>query len=129
MDEEARKSFWRGAAGEPVPSVDSSDMKALWMLGQDVRKDHPEGGVAIGVNLVEALCKPGANIEALSYRIQMVGFVRHIFPEVMDPLMKDKLDAVLAVASEVPMKWIGGTVHHGWPFDPDDFVRRVHEAA
>jgi hypothetical protein len=46
----------------------------------------------------------------------------------MDPLVKDKLDAVLEVASDIPMKWIGNTVHTGWTFDPDDFIRRVNEA-
>jgi hypothetical protein len=129
MDEaEFLTSFW-GKAGEPVPQVDPSDMKALWKLGEETKKMRPDGGVAIGVNLMEAYCKPGANIGAITYRAGMIGMLQHIAPEVMDPLIKDKLDAVLATASEIPMEWIGTTVHHGWTFDPEDFVRRVREAA
>ena len=75
-----------------------------------------------------AHCKPGANIGAIAYRAQVTGMLQHIVSEVMDPLVKDKLDAVLAVASDIPMKWIGDAVHHGWMFDPDDFIRRVNEA-
>jgi hypothetical protein len=44
------------------------------------------------------------------------------------PELQDKLDAVFQAAAEIPMEWIGGEVHHGWPFDVDDFVRRVREA-
>ena len=129
MDEaEFMTGFW-GKEGEPVPQVDPSDMKALWKLGEDVKERHPEGGVIMGVNLMEAYCKPGANIGAITYRARMIGMLQHIAPDVMEPLVRDKLDAVLAAASEIPMKWIGTTVHEGWTFDPDDFVRRVREAA
>lgn len=116
--------FW-GKAGEPVPQVDSSDLKALWKLGEDVKRRHPEGGVAVGVNLMEAHCKSGANIGAITYRAGMIGMLQHISPEVMDPPVRDKLDAVLIAASEIPMKWIGEAVHDGWAFDPEDFVRRM----
>jgi hypothetical protein len=128
MDEaEIMKGFW-GKEGEPVPEVDPSDMKALWKLGEDISKKNPGRGVAVGVNLMEAHCKPGANIGAITYRAQMIGRLRRAAPDVMDPLVRDKLDAVLSVASDIPMKWIGATVHEGWTFDPDDFLRRVREA-
>ena len=55
----------------------------------------------------------------------MIGMLQHISPEVMDPPVRDKLDAVLIAASEIPMKWIGEAVHDGWAFDPEDFVRRM----
>jgi len=126
--ERLRELFGFGRAGEPVPQVDPSDMKALWALGEDSRKRHPEGGVAIGVNLMQAYCKPGANVTAISYRANMIGILQHLAPEVMDPLMQGKLDAVLAAASEIPMEWIGEGVREGWPFDADDFIRRVREA-
>jgi hypothetical protein len=45
------------------------------------------------------------------------------------PLIKDKLDAVLEAASDIPMEWIGRGVRHGLPFDADDFVRRVREVS
>jgi hypothetical protein len=72
MDEtEFLTSFW-GKDGEPVPQVDPSDMKALWTLGEEVRKSHPGGGVAIGVDLIGNYCKPGANIGAITYRARMI---------------------------------------------------------
>src|SRR6266849_790719 len=108
MDEATFEKFFGGKAGEPVPKVHPSDMKALWTLGEDTKKRHPEGGVAIGVNLMEASCKPGANVMAISYRASWIGMLQHLDKEVMDPLMRDKLDAVLMAASEIPMAWIGG---------------------
>ena len=38
---------------------------------------------------------------------------RTVAPEVMEPLIKDKLDAVLHTAATIPMKWIGMGVHKG----------------
>jgi len=81
------------------------------------------------MNLMQALCKPGPNVTAVSYRAGKIEMLRRILPDVMEPLIQEKLDAVLKAASEIPMEWIGATVHHGWTFDPDDFVRRVREAA
>jgi hypothetical protein len=128
--EQLRELFGYGRAGDPVPQVDPSDMKALWKLGEDVRKSNPDaGGIAITVDVMGAYCKPGANVGAIRYRARIIGMLQQILPEVMDPLIKDKLDAVLVAASEIPMIWIGNTVHHGWTFDPDEFIRRVREAA
>ena len=124
-----RELFGFGRAGEPVPQVDPSDIKALWAMGEESRKTHPEGGVFIGVEVMRALCKPGANVTAVNYRAVKIEMLRRILPDVMEPLIQEKLDAVLKAASEIPMTWIGATVHHGWTFDPDDFVRRVREAA
>ena len=66
---------------------------------------------------------------AVSYRAGKIEMLRRSLPDLMEPLIQEKLDAVLKAASEIPMKWINATVHHGWTFDPDDFVRRVREAA
>jgi hypothetical protein len=127
--ERIRKMFGYGRAGEPVPQVDPSDMKAFWMLGAETRKKHPEGGVATGVNLMRAYCKPGANIGAISYRASMIGMLQHVAPEVMDPLIKGKLDAVLAAASQIPMEWLGRGAREGFPFDADELIRRAQEVA
>ena len=46
MDEtEFLTSFW-AKDGEPMPQVDSEDVKAVWKVGQEVKRDHP------GVNVV-----------------------------------------------------------------------------
>jgi hypothetical protein len=103
-------------------------MRKLWNVAADTKQKHPEGGVLIGKNLMQALCRPGANVTAISYQAGKVEMLRSILPDVMEPLIQEKLDEVLKAASEIPMKWIGATVHHGWTLDPDHFLRRVREA-
>jgi hypothetical protein len=126
--ERLRELFGYGRAGEPVPVVDPADMKVLWDMGQDLKKRHPEGGAAVGMGVMQSLCKPGANVTAVSYRANMMGMLQHVAPELINPLIQDKLDKVLAAASEIPLEWLGGGVRQGFPFDVDDFVRRVREA-
>ena len=118
------QALFGGAPGTPVPQVDPEDVKAVWMLGKQVKKDHPGENVGMGVEIFERTCKPAANIPAVTYRAGMIAmFLRHA------PELQNKLDAVFRAAAEIPMEWIGvGIVHHGWAFDPDDFVRRVREA-
>ena len=50
-------------AGKLVPLVNPSDLKALWALGEENRKTHPEGGAIIGRSLMQGLCKTGAECE------------------------------------------------------------------
>jgi len=98
-------------------------------LGQEVKKDHPGGGVAIGMAIFERTCKPVAIVKAVIYRANKIEMLRIVAPEVMKPLIQDKLDAVFQAAAQIPMEWIGMGVHKGWTFDPDDFIRRVCEVA
>jgi hypothetical protein len=125
--ERLRKLIGYGNAGEPVPQVAPADMKAILALAEDCNKRR-QGESAMGINLMQAHCKPGANIAAITYRARIISMLQHIAPEVMEPLVRDKMDAVITAASEIPMEWIGTTVHEGWTFDPNDFVRRVREA-
>ena len=129
MDEAQFREMYSGKAGEPVPEVDPGDLKAVWELAREVKERHPEGGVAIGVDIYEQRCKPAANIPAVTYRASMLGMLCNVAPVAMNPLIQDRLDAVLRTAAQVPMEWIGQGVRKGWPFDPDDFVRRVREAS
>ncbi len=125
MDQAELQALFGVAPGTPVPPVDPEDVKAVWMLGQEVKKDHPGQNVGIGVEIFERTCKPGANIRAVTYRAGMIAMFLRVAPE-----LQDKLDAVFRAAAEIPMEWIGvGIVQHGWTFDPNDFMRRVREAA
>lgn len=128
MDEAAMFAMISGVPGDPVPQVDPEDIEAVWKLGEDVKKDHPGGGVAIGMAVFEHACTPGANVKAVIYRANQTGILRMVAPEVMEPLIEEKLDAVLRTAATIPMEWIGREVHKGFPFDADDFIRRVSEA-
>jgi hypothetical protein len=100
------------------------------MISVEGIESHPDGNVAIGVEVFKAHCKPGANIMAVTYRAGMIGMLQLVTPEVVNPLAQDKLDAVFQTAATIPMEWMGvGNVRRGFPFDADDFIRRVREAA
>lgn len=134
MDDDAEQQrlmelFGYGRAGEPVPVVDAEDVRAVWELGQETAKENPGRNVAIGVEIFRHACKPGANVSAVTYRTRKIDMLRTIAPEVMEPLPKDKFDAVLQTVATIPMEWVGVGVHHGWAFDPSDFIRQVTEAA
>jgi hypothetical protein len=134
MDDNAEQQrlmdlFGYGRAGEPVPVVDPEDVKVVWEIGQESVKDHPQGNVAIGMEIFRRACKPAANVPAVTYRTGQIGILKLIQPDVIDPLLHDKLEAVFRAAAEIPMEWIGAGGRRGLPFDPDDFVRRVREAA
>jgi hypothetical protein len=129
MDQEELQEFG-GAPGTPVPQVNPSDVKAAWVLTQETKKEHPENVVGIGEEIFEAHCTPGANIQAIFYRANMIGMLQLVMPELVKPLVQDKLDAVFQTAATIPMEWMGeGIVRRGFPFDTEDFVRRVREAA
>lgn len=111
-----------GEPGEPVPEVDPDDVKALWQMGRDVGEHG-----AIGGHNLEAACKPGANVQATSYRAGQLSLIRHYAPEVWTRLTDngEPHKAVFHAAAKVPMDWMGvGVVRQGPPFNFDEFVRR-----
>jgi hypothetical protein len=117
-----------------VPAVDPKDIKTVWEKSRDLEKRKPAGQLrasagATGVACLKRICKPGADVMAVSYRAGMIEMFRYAAPELMDPLLPDKLDVVFLAAAEIPMEWIGvGVPRQGFPFDADDFIRRVREA-
>ena len=102
-----KRTFWVWTAGEPVPQVDASDMKAVLEIGQDMERRHPGGQVAIGREPYGNACKPGAIIQAELFRASRVDLLRLVAPAVLDPLIQDKLDAVCTIAAQIPMQWAG----------------------
>jgi hypothetical protein len=104
----------------------------LLEVGPKVKKDHPGVNVAIGVEMLERTCKPGVNVQAVTYRATHLTMLQHIVPQMFEPWTKDGelADSVFRAAAQVPMEWMAvGVVRRGLPFDPDDFIRRVNEAA
>ncbi len=128
--------YFGGAAGEPVPQVDPEDIKAAWKVGRDIESRHSGGpglhAYAIGVEVFKAACKPGANIPAVCYRGMMLGVLTRHAQEQLAPWVKEGKvdDAVFLAIADVPMEWMGvGMERKGLPFDAEDFIRRVREAA
>jgi hypothetical protein len=129
MDQEELQEF-SGAPGTSVPQVDPSDVKAAWVLAQETKKAHPDNVVGVGEEIFEARCTPGANVQAVFYRTNMIGLLQLVMPELVNPLVQAKLNAVFQTAATIPMEWMeSGIVRRDLPFDADDFVRRVREAA
>jgi hypothetical protein len=109
-----------GKPGEPVPQVDLEDFD-----DSSVRSGQ---AVATGADLLRQVCKPGADVEALSYRAMMLSLLTRHTQEQLAPWNRaGKLDdVVLRTAAKIPMQWIGvGIEHRGLPFDVEDFMRGV----
>jgi hypothetical protein len=106
--------------GEPVPKVDPVDLKAFWQAKQKF------GG--INSDIAKKVCKPGADFDALDFRADMIWLINETEKQRLTPWMKNDQpdDAVFRVAAKIPMKGMGvGIQTRGFPFDIDDFFRRV----
>ncbi len=104
-----------GTPGEPVPTVSVKDIRAAWKLGHDAAR-HAGGMCAIGIELFEHACSPGADVRAVWWRgvrLQMCdmlllrnllgGWVGRPFREI-----------AFVIFAKVPMKWWAvGENHRG----------------
>ena len=117
-----------GEAGEPVPTVDPEDLKAVFEVYRDEAKNNPDvKTLAMGV--FAQVCKPGADTQALWFRCAMLQLFISIVPEAeLSPWVKDGLpdDAMFREMARIPMEWMGvGVSRRGPPFDLDELMRRV----
>jgi hypothetical protein len=64
-DDAAKPPIFGGMPGEHVPEVDPQDLKILWREQQELQARHHGGQVALGMDLLQQICKPGADIQAL----------------------------------------------------------------
>jgi hypothetical protein len=124
--EHERPSFG-GKPGELVPRVDPDDLKTVWQFfkGSLERSEWP---VTTGADFLQRVCKPGADVQALSYRAMMLSLlIRHAQQQLAPRNTEGELDDnVFRAAAEIPMEWIGvGITRRGLPFDVEDFMRRL----
>jgi hypothetical protein len=121
--------FW-GAAGGPVPAVDPIDLKAVWGIHEEIRRQHPGGQVGVGISVMEHACSPGADISAVTYRSGMLGLLLTVPGDLLAPWRQGEQlnDAVFRVAARIPMEWMEtGAPRQGFPFDVDAFLREVRD--
>ena len=115
-----------GEPGEPVPAVDPEDVKTVWQIGRDAQASNG-CGVAIGADLVEQACKPGAEIVAVSYRASFIWLMSFMAPEDLR-FVGQPSDEVFHAAAKVTAEWMGvGIVRDGPPFDVNEFLRLCEE--
>lgn len=110
-----------GNPGEPVPVVDSEDVKNVWQLTRSAGKSR-----AIGAGLMGQVCKPGSNIEAVGYRTGFLWMMNQIAPEDLARFTLDgqPSDSVFHAAANIAAEWMGvGIVRQGPPFDVAEFLR------
>ena len=114
-----------------MPEVDVEDLKALWQLQREVEAQHPGQQVAIGAELAQHYCKPGANIHAISRRAGFLWLVSRFMPEQFAAFTQDgqPTDAAFRAAAKVPAEWMEvGVVREGFPFDVERFFQLCEAA-
>jgi hypothetical protein len=127
MEDEAMDKLF-GKPGEPVPAVDFADMKAMLAFMEDVKKRHPEGRVAIGEGIWRNVCSPGADIGAVSYRLDMLW----LFEFLLKPAYPGGSwnDAALKAAAKMELTWMQmGTIYNDLPFDVVQFLAQARAEA
>ena len=114
-----------GNAGEPVPAVDPEDLKIVLQITKDVQARNPRA--AIGAEIFQQACKPGADVEAVTYRSWLIGLANQFAPGHLERFADD---ALCHAAAKVPAQWMGvGIVRNGLPFDVNEFLRLCTEDA
>jgi hypothetical protein len=127
MDETSILELFRTPVGS-VPVVDLERVKTAWERVKKIEWKDDRGLCAVAGGHDNQ--KSDVTVQAITYRAAMLGVVRHVMPQTLAPWTKeDQLDdAVFRAIAEIPMGWIDDS-HEGWPFDIEDFMRRVRAAA
>lgn len=114
--------------GEPVPKVDPEDLKILWRTQQEAEA-RAGRQVALGKDLAQQICKTGADIQALGYRVSLLWLLSQIAPTQFAAFSKDgqPTDATFRAAANVPAEWMGEGLTQQAPFDVDEFLRLCSE--
>jgi hypothetical protein len=133
-----------GKPGTPVPIVDPEDMKAIAREYADIQRRYPGEAIAITARVLQPLCSPGADMQAVGYRQAQLGILKLIseqqakaddseirtqlesFRTQIAPLIKDGefTDAAFKAMARVPMEWMAaGVVREGPPYDFEEFLR------
>ena len=102
--------------------MDPEDLKAVWDFSFEVGP-----GGAIDIILFERLCKPGADVQAVCYRSQMLSLVAMLIQtEQLAPSSDGTLDMkVFKAAAKMPLEWTEiGVVREGFPFDVEKFLQQ-----
>ena len=127
-DHTQKAPLFRGMPEGPVPKVDPEDLKILWRTQQEAEA-RAGRQVALGKDLAQEICKTGADIQALGYRVNLLWLLSQIAPTQFAAFSKDgqPIDAAFRAAANVPAEWMGEGLTQQAPFDVDEFLRLCSE--
>jgi len=116
-----------GNPGEPVAEVDPDDLKTFWQETRKLYARAPGQSVGMTSEAIKTFCKPGVNPEAVWYRSTMIWALNRFAQDQLAPWVNDEefADAVFRTMAMIPMEWIGPTDQEGFPFDVEEFFRRL----
>jgi len=122
--------FLGGNPGEPVPTVDMTDLKSVWTIYRDIESMHPGRKTAVDSTIIERACSTEVDIPALIYRLWMLGFLELLPGNLLDRCKKNERfdDVVFKVMAKMPMKWAPvGVPQSKPPFDVESFFDQLRQ--
>lgn len=118
--------------GVPVAAVDPADLLAVWKLQRETSSSPAGGGeMALGMDLYQSVCGPGADTHAVWYRVTMLQLLAGPMQSLAPWMHDGQLDAAaFRVMAAFPLKSMGIHVRHqGLPFDVEEFLNEIAKAA
>ena len=109
----------------PIPPVDPADLRRVWQMQRELQA-RVSGGVLLDNEFYKRACSPGANVEAVWFRVSMLGMMDML--GMLAPWIHDGVvaDAVFKVAATFPMQDMAiGVPREGLPFDVHEFFSQV----
>src|SRR3989442_7827248 len=90
---------------DPVAAVDPADLRSVWTMGRTVQATAPGQQTAISTGCFERACSPGADTQAVWYRVAMLQMLAGPLG-LLSPWLRDGelADVVFQVAATFPMK-------------------------
>jgi hypothetical protein len=130
---EGKHDWWRstsqllGKPGERVPEVNVADLVAVWNVGKEISSRHPGQTVGVGRQVYASVCRPGADIRAICFRLMMPHIVGMLGHEELARLDQDEplRAAVFKVTARFPIVWVSDGPMDELPFDTEKFLRDV----
>jgi hypothetical protein len=137
---EIQENPWEPKEGEMLaPTVDPADVKAAWQLYHDADFRMPGQQVAIARSMFEHVCSPGADIPAICHRAVMLKFIfLNVDHSPEEPEAKELArfrhdgelhDRLFRIMSQIALRWIPKEGLPGFPFDGEEFLKQLREAA
>ena len=96
-----------GSPGEPVPEVEPEDLKTIWQMARDLQARRTGQNVGIGFEVMKAVCKPGANAQAVWYRSSMIWVLNQFAQEQMASWIEEGRFRMLSFERWQPFRWNG----------------------